>query len=282
MFGYIIANRDLMNDEQFIRYRAYYCGLCGALRDRYGTIARLTLTYDMTFLIMLLSSMYDNYEWTEGEERCVVHPLKSHVYARNAITDYAADVNVLMAYLKMEDDRRDERRLSSKAQMAALDGAYKRARSRHPELSVRIEEKLTELYTHEREGGAEPDEGARLFGEVMGEIFTYVPDSVWGPQLRKFGEELGAFIYILDAVTDLEEDEKNGSYNAMSQVAEGKSEQELRSILTMYIAECARSFERLPLVKDTDIMKNVLYSGVWLRYNAQREKKRKEGGESDE
>ena len=58
MFGYVIANKDIMTEEQEARYRACYCGLCRALQRRHGSLARLTLTYDMTFLILLLNSMY--------------------------------------------------------------------------------------------------------------------------------------------------------------------------------------------------------------------------------
>ena len=50
-------------------------------------------------------------------------------------------------------------------------------------------------------------------------------------------------------------------------------------MLTMLIGEAAALFEHLPLVKDVDIMRNVLYSGVWLRYNMEMEKRnKKEGG----
>ena len=67
---------------------------------------------------------------------------------------------------------------------------------------------------------------------------------------------------------------------------QGKTEDELRYILTMLIGECAARFERLPLVRDADIMRNILYSGVWLRYNAAagrgtKEETKEEGEERD-
>ena len=65
MFGYVIANREIMTEEQIERYRAYYCGLCRTLKRRHGAAARFTLNYDMTFLVLLLSSMCE----PEEEER---------------------------------------------------------------------------------------------------------------------------------------------------------------------------------------------------------------------
>ena len=41
------------------------------------------------------------------------------------------------------------------------------------------------------------------------------------------------------------------------------------------LARCARSFERLPCVEDADLLRNILYSGVWLKYNCKNAKKEK-------
>ncbi len=35
----------------------------------------------------------------------------------------------------------------------------------------------------------------------------------------------------------------------------------------LLLAQCAQSFERLPCVEDADLLRNILYSGVWLKYN---------------
>ena len=78
---------------------------------------------------------------------------------------------------------------------------------------------------------------------------------------------------------DLPEDAAHGRYNPLAGYAEGKSEEELHALLTVLIGEAAEQFERLPLVRDVDLMRNILYSGVWLRYNLEMEKRhRKEGG----
>ena len=40
----------------------------------------------------------------------------------------------------------------------------------------------------------------------------------------------------------------------------------------LLLARCARSFERLPCVEDADLLRNILYSGVWLKYNCKQAK----------
>ena len=59
MFGHVQANLDDLPQEEKKRYHAAYCGLCRALGERHGFRARLGLTFDLTFLTLLLSSLYE-------------------------------------------------------------------------------------------------------------------------------------------------------------------------------------------------------------------------------
>ena len=54
MFGYIAINKAEMKFRDFDIYHAYYCGLCKDLKERYGRSGQITLSYDMTFLIIQL------------------------------------------------------------------------------------------------------------------------------------------------------------------------------------------------------------------------------------
>ena len=151
---------------------------------------------------------------------------------------------------------------------------------KYPEKCKFITDRLDELSAIEARRDPDPDAGARCFGRLLGEIFAEGPDALWRERLRVLGQELGEFIYIMDAVLDLEGDRAGGRYNAVAAFAEGKTEDDLRYTLTMLIGECAAVFERLPVVRDADIMRNILYSGVWLRYNMEMARRHgKEGGE---
>lgn len=277
MFGYVIANKDIMTEEQEARYRACYCGLCHALHRRHGSLSRVTLTYDMTFLVLLLNSMYEPEE-AEGSSRCVMHPVRRHDWVSSWVTEYAADMNLALAYLKCMDDWKDERRFTSRCEAAVLSEEYFYVTQKYPEKCKFINDCLDELSEIERRGETDPDAGARCFGRLMGEIFAEGPDRLWSERLRLFGQELGEFIYIMDAVLDLEGDRAAGRYNPVAAYATEKTEDDLRYTLTMLIGECAAVFERLPVVRDADIMRNILYSGVWLRYNAEMARRHGEEG----
>ena len=59
MFGYVTINKAELKVKDYDRYHAFYCGLCHALNKRYGRLGQFTLTYDMTFVTLLLTSLYE-------------------------------------------------------------------------------------------------------------------------------------------------------------------------------------------------------------------------------
>ena len=60
-------------------------------------------------------------------------------------------------------------------------------------------------------------------------------------------------------------------------------DEEIKMILTMMMSECCKEFEKLPIIEHVEILRNILYSGVWYRYEAVRQKrehKKSEGQDS--
>ena len=39
------------------------------------------------------------------------------------------------------------------------------------------------------------------------------------------------------------------------------------ALLNALMVRCTDEFEKLPLQKDMDLMRNILYGGIWTRYN---------------
>lgn len=126
MFGYITINKDELKIKDYNKYQSYYCGVCRSLKKNYGFSGQMTLTYDMTFLGVLLSALYED-ETESVRRRCIPHPIKPHEEISNVYTDYAAAMNVLLTYYKLKDDWEDERSVKSNAFAGVLKKAYKRA-----------------------------------------------------------------------------------------------------------------------------------------------------------
>ena len=73
MFGYVIVNKGDLTFREFDVYHSYYCGLCRVLKENYGLTGQMSLNYDMTFLVLLLTSLYEP-ETTYDMKKCIAHP----------------------------------------------------------------------------------------------------------------------------------------------------------------------------------------------------------------
>ena len=115
---------------------------------------------------------------------------------------------------------------------------------------------------------------ADCFGKLMAVLFDYRQDA-FSEYLREFGYYLGRFIYIMDAYDDLLEDRKNGCFNPFIKMAEQEDfEKRVREMLLDEIAAAGNVFQKLPCLEYADILGNILYAGVWNRYDQiQAEKK---------
>ena len=290
MFGYLVASVEDLSAAEKERYHAAYCGLCRTLGERCGQRCRLTLRYDLVFLVLLLSSLYEPPE-QGGKKRCPPHPAKAHPYVCTEWTDYAADLSVALAYHKCVDDWRDDKSARARAAMAALAGPYRAVRQQQPQVCEAIEAAMDDIHTIEKraarrdargssgdapegssggESGASdtfdtPDAAANRFGVLMGELFA-CRDDRWSDDVRRLGARLGKFVYVMDAAMDFEQDQESGSYNPL--VALGMDSRTALESLELIMAGAAEAFERLPLEQDIHLLRSVVYAGVWQQYNA--------------
>ncbi|WP_434311503.1 DUF5685 family protein [Hominifimenecus sp. rT4P-3] len=265
MFGYITVNKPELLVKDFDTYRAYYCGLCHALKKQLGKRAQLTLSYDMTFLAILLTGLYEPKN-VRTCHCCLLHPAVKHPTYENPYLDYAAAMNLLLSYYNLLDNWRDERSVKSRILAIALRPAVRRIKKQYPRQTAAVCRYLRRLSRCEQESSTDLDYVSGLTGEMLGEIFVYQEDS-WAPILRRMAFFLGKFIYLMDALDDLEKDRKDGLYNPWAEMAHQPDFQKnAEDILTMMMGECSLAFERLPILKNTAILRNVLYSGVWSKY----------------
>lgn len=218
MFGYVTINKPELKIKDYERYHAYYCGLCRCLKKRHGRMGQMTLTYDMTFLIILLTSLYEDVT-VEEKHGCIVHPKKKHMMFMNKVTEYAADMNVALSYHHFLDDWEDEKKIAGLVGKGVFSHKYKEIRKKHERQCKVIEEALHGLSECEKQNIQNPEEAAKWFGVLMAELFVFRKDAFEGT-LRELGSSLGQFIYLMDACMDLEQDKKKNCYNPFRRLSE--------------------------------------------------------------
>lgn len=268
-FGFVVANPARLTDEQRKKYKSVYCGVCeGMGRDR-GLRYRMALTYDLAFLAVVLSSVNgEGYEARTG--RCPVHPARKRAFAENRYTRYAADMNIALAYYKYLDDKKDDGSFSASLKAGLFGDEVEKIRKKYPEKCELIAECLAQLEEIERADVQIPDVPADVFGKILGGIFSF-GDEKHVKSLYDFGYSLGKFIYVMDAAVDLKADIKKQRYNPLVRY----SFTDTQAILEMLMGECIEKYRALPVGEDKEIIENILFSGVWMKYPSRKERKEK-------
>lgn len=272
MFGYVRINKMDLTFREFDYYKGYYCGLCKYLKENHGEVSRLSLNYDITFLIVILTALY-KLDSDITYERCIANPLKKKMRIVNEITEYAASMNILLSYYKLEDNLYDDNGIKDKLAYELYKGKLKKAYEKYPQKAEYIKQQLGNLRKLEKQESKSIDKVSNTFGNLMGEIFVYKKDE-YEQNLRNIGFNLGKYIYILDAYEDLEEDNKKGRYNPFIDYIDKKEElkNKVDRLISMSLGMATKNIEQLNLEFNKSIIDNIIYSGVYLRYKSILEK----------
>lgn len=268
MFGYVTVYKELISEADYAVFKKYYCGLCRAIGRRCSQSARLGLSYDLTFLAIVLSSVSD--ETVQCVNRpCVAHPFKKRESINDRAIEYAADMSVILDYLKLRDDWCDERSIKALPGMAVLYHGMKKAKKRYGKVYGTIKEQLERLSGLENEQSTNIDECADCFAKILEALFT--PEFVRGESERRifswFGYNIGRWIYVIDAVNDMEKDYKKGNYNPFNAAFFGENYDEYvqgvrenkKVTLTFTLENAASAYELLDIRKNNSLLDGLIY-----------------------
>jgi len=267
LFGYVQPKREELKIKEFEMYKAVYCSLCKVLGKNYGFFARISLSYDFTFLSMLKLSLEDGCN-NITRKSCVYNPLKKCNYLDESALklDYSAAAAAILLYFKMQDNVLDEKgvkKLLYKFASMVYKPYYKKAKVKYPNLAFDVEEYIKTQTALEKSNCSNLDEAAEPTAKLLGNIFKYL-DSSQEKALYHLGYNLGKWVYLTDCFADIEDDYKHKKFNPLLKEGNTKlyAKDRLNFVLDFCQVEAAKAFELLKIYKYKDILGNVIYLGL--------------------
>jgi len=215
MFGYI---RPLRRYSENYLFRAQYCGLCKYFGTKYGQFSRFFLSYDITFLALMISALSEEpFEWQY--EHCVAHWFsKRRIKHPTSVEEAVSDVFVVLLGYKLRDEIIDSEGIRSFFAKRIHNYQLKWKGDFSKELEKKLKSSFEELMEIEMNKTPDPDSASNLFGSIMktltGEVLMRL-ELVVDEDFLKFSELLGKWIYLMDAFEDLEKDIKKWHYNPL-------------------------------------------------------------------
>jgi len=259
LFGYVSVYKPELKVREFETFRAYYCGLCKELARSYPGVARLGLTYECTLLYMLLAAQTEEKPEFRAT-RCPVHPLEKRAYAVDTGREYAAAMNVLLTAYKLEDAWQDEKNLGAGAGRLLFSHDMKKAAALYPKAARGVKESLLALSALEQAGEQDYSRVSGAFGDVLRSVFGGAEPS---PVMENMGYNLGRWIYLADALEDLEEDRKKHRYNPFLGAADLTAlREEVDFDMRCCITAARAAFDLLPIYRYRPIFENIFDWGL--------------------
>ncbi len=261
MFGYISPLQGELKLNELAVYRAYYCGVCKEIGRKLGQASRFTLSYDCTFIAILLESICLD-ENSIKLERCPRHPIKKRPVVQSSDNmSFVAELNLLLAWHKLKDDWHDEKKFFSLSASGLLKRAANKATLRNAALSDSIINGIKELSELEKADCKDLDAPADAFARMMLQALQAAPykranDRIVTPRLAY---HIGRWLYIIDAWDDRDKDKKNGSYNAFNSCGAGKERAEF--LLNCSINEAIDAYDLLDIKCNEGLLNNIIYDG---------------------
>lgn len=274
MFGYVRAHKPELRVAEYEYYRGAYCGLCRSMGKCTGQCSRLTLSYDFAFLALVKLAL-SREKVCFKQRRCLAHPLKKRNSMEiNNVLCQSAYSAAILGYHKLKDDIADEKgakKLRARALILPAKRMRKKAIKRGglAPLDASVSEKLQKLSEYERKMGESVDEPAGVFGELLSEIVSFGYEGSEERIAKNIGYHIGKWIYIVDALDDLDEDIKKKRYNpfacAYKRALEPREKKLVADALKNELSAAEAAFDLIDYgdnIRLREVISNIIYLGM--------------------
>ena len=255
-----------MKFKDYDMYKGVYCSLCKSIGKRYGLLARLTLSYDFTFLAILRMAVRENRVCMK-KSHCSFNPVKRCYDCSGSSVDiaYTADVSMLTFYYKIRDNIADSKffkKLLCKMLMPYANHIYKKAKKNNPVIAEKLGKLIKEQAEAEKRN-AGVDEAADASAKMLAEMVSTDIEASDNTALNRLGYFLGRWVYLIDAADDYRDDKKTGSFNPFLSYGENEYRKAAESSLNLTAGEAVKCFNELKVYRFKPILSNVLYDGMF-------------------
>lgn len=219
MQGYLKPNFKEMPLELKKEYKAFYCGLCKALKKQCGYIGIASLSYEITALVILLSGLQEHSKKV-FHGSCCISPFVPVSYVDYFCDELvcAANLSFLITCYEVKDNMHDiggfkwrtiDRLLNRKIDKSinALNADF-----------LQIHNAVYEYYATEHKESVTFQEVVEASGALVENlVFPLIKNCACDvlDNLKELSNLLGKWIYLIDACDDLTSDIKNGNFNPL-------------------------------------------------------------------
>ena len=269
MFGYLDVDKGTIEEGQRGLWQTFMCGLCMSTKNAYSNFPRMFITNDINFFNVLFHSVTETDVEIENKT-CFSHPFtKRTILKTTPLTDKLAVANILLTYWNVFDDIQDDKSLAKRTVLKTLQKPYNKAKEILPQMDEMLKRMYDDLQTLEKSNCASVDKVAHSFASLSQQFACLTLEDKTSANVETLCYNLGKWIYLIDALDDIEKDLKHNNYNVFvncyslqSADEVAKHSEEIQFVMYASLNRIAQSYNDLNLTKYNCILKNVLYDSI--------------------
>ena len=210
MYGYLRLINSITPPSIQRHYRSCYCTLCHALWNNYGMRPRFILSFDMTFLAVML----DLEKQVNIDETLLCY--KKHTFSETESWKRLSAMSILLAAKKLEDNINDDNDLKAKLFLRIFNRAIRKAEADYPDVAELFTCGFREMSVMEKES-----KDVFALSHKFGDIMTGAVSALFTCDTQDIVvmHHVTEWVYFIDAIDDLDADYKDGSYNPFKKYA---------------------------------------------------------------
>ncbi len=263
MIGYLKPDVNELKVKELRLYNAYYCGICTGLSKKYGPIARLLLSYDSTFFV-ILSDALSGTQYQFGKARCPLPPFQKKNIVKSEDLKFGMEISKFFSDLKIDDLKRDSRGF---VHILSLFLFHFRSNDEFRKICKPYTDRILFAEISEE---SNPEEVADLFGRFSEVMANSLPNLKRASTMIYL---MGKWIYLIDALDDLEKDSQKRNYNPFL-VKYGydfdtpdffvKIREEEKSPINFLVFRIQEEYEKLKISPsiNRNLVENVIFHGL--------------------
>lgn len=249
-------------------YRAMYCGVCKGIAQSCGQGARMGLTYDVTFLSVILHNIA-GIDVKIEKQHCLTHCIRSKMMANvDDMTKKLGALNTALVYYKYTDDILDGDKGRGK-RLWFVSGHKKTVRN-YPEIERIVRENLAAQQETEKSKTDSLDRAADASANMMAELSDYLLEDKKTPYTHDLFYAVGKWIYLIDALDDYDKDKKKGAYNpfVLSYSCEDKADlmkrrqKDVEFVFHSLFFDIRENLSKIKFHFNRDLSDNILLRGL--------------------
>lgn len=269
MFGYVRTDTPYLYIKDDNLYRAMYCGVCKGIGQVCGQASRMGLSYDVTFLSVILHNIA-GIDVKIEKSHCLTHCIRARAMAEvDELTRQLGALNTALVYYKYTDDIQDGDR--GRGKRLWFKGGFEKVKKKYPKVERIVRENLAEQEKVEKAKTESLDRAADATANLLAEFSDYALGEKKTTATHNLFYAVGKWIYLIDALDDYEKDVKKGAYNPFAlaykasckkELLEGKNGEDVRYAFHSLFYDIRENLSKIHFHFNRDLSDNILLRGL--------------------